>query len=275
MPPRAIDLLVLSDLHLGTFGCHATELVQYLHSIQPKIVVLNGDIIDVWNFNKNYFPPEHWLVIERVIDWASKGVKVHYITGNHDEIMRRFVPMRLANFELEDKVLLQIDGQQVWIFHGDVFDVSIKISKTLARLGGKGYDWLIWGNRLVNTLLGYLGKPPMSFSKKVKDSIKRAVKYIDDFEQTAAELAIEKGYDYVVCGHIHQPQMRTISTAAGSVTYLNSGDWVENLSSLEYYDHAWHLYYYTQDENTPTQTPIAPPQQLPSYEKLVSRITAL
>ena len=273
MTPRSVEILIISDVHLGTFGCHAAELLQYLQSIQPKLVVLNGDIIDIWNFKKNYFPPEHWAVIEKIFDWISKGIRVHYITGNHDEVMRRFVPLRLNSFELEDKLLLDVDGKKIWIFHGDVFDLSIKISKTLAKLGGMGYDYLIWLNRLVNKILISMGYAPRSFSKRIKDRVKRASQHIDNFETTAAELAIDNHYQYVVCGHIHKPQMREVRNEKGSVMYLNSGDWIENLSSLEYNDGAWKLYYYRPEDYDHTH--VSPPSELPSYESLIQRITDL
>lgn len=136
-----------------------------------------------------------------------------------------------------------------WIFHGDVFDNTTKGSaKLIAKLGGHGYDWLILINRFVNWGLKKLGRPKLSFSKKIKNSVKKAVRWVADFEQTAAELAIEKEYDYVICGHIHQPQKRTITTKEGSVIYMNSGDWVENLTALEYNDNEWGIYQYNEKD---------------------------
>jgi len=146
---------------------------------------------------------------------------------------------------LTDKVVMEIDGKMTWIFHGDVFDVTTKGSaKMLAKLGGHGYDLLILLNRFINYFLKIAGKEKMSLSKKVKDSVKQAVSWIGNFEQTAAELAISKKYDYVICGHIHQPQVRTVETAEGKVVYMNSGDWIENLTALEYADHEWSIYQY-------------------------------
>jgi UDP-2,3-diacylglucosamine pyrophosphatase LpxH len=137
-----------------------------------------------------------------------------------------------------------------WIFHGDVFDATTKGSaKIIAKLGGQGYDFLIWLNHWSNKLLTFFGKEKMSFSKKIKNSVKKAVSWIADFEQTAAELAIEKGFDYVVCGHIHQPQMRTVTNEKGSVTYLNSGDWIENLTALEYNAREWNIHYFKPQKN--------------------------
>ncbi|HAN37859.1 MAG TPA: UDP-2,3-diacylglucosamine hydrolase [Chitinophagaceae bacterium] len=245
MERRQLAISVISDVHLGTYGCQATELVHYLKSIQPQILVLNGDIIDGWQFSKRYFPPSHMQVIKEVFSLMANGTRVIYITGNHDEMLRRYADVQLGNFQLTDKVVMEIDGKMTWIFHGDVFDATTKGSaKLLAKLGGKGYDLLIILNSCINWLLKLLGKEKMSLSKRVKNGVKKAVRWIADFEQTAAELAIEKGYDYVICGHIHQPQQRTITTDKGSVTYLNSGDWIENLTALEFQQNAWSIYHF-------------------------------
>ena len=250
MQKRSLDVVVISDVHLGTYGCHAAELLYYLRSIQPRLLILNGDIIDIWNFSKRYFPAAHLEVISEICRLASSGTRVVYITGNHDELLRKYSDLSLGNFQITDKLVMEINGQMCWIFHGDVFDATTKGSaKILAKLGGKGYDLLILINSFINWTLKLFGREKMSFSKKVKAGVKKAVAWIDNFEQTAAELAIEKKYDYVICGHIHQPQQRTITTGKGSVQYLNSGDWVENLTALEYYNNDWHLYQY--DERTP------------------------
>lgn len=137
---------------------------------------------------------------------------------------------------------MDIGKKKAWIFHGDIFDVTMQHSKWLARLGAIGYDSLILINTLVNWFLTRLGREKMSLSKRIKGSIKNAVKFINDFEVTASELAIEKGYQYVICGHIHHPDIREIRTMKGSVTYLNSGDWVENLSALEFHKGEWSIY---------------------------------
>lgn len=245
MLKRNLDVVVISDVHLGTYGCHATELVNYLKSISPKLLVLNGDIIDGWQFSKRYFPLSHIQVIKEVMSLLSKGTRVVYITGNHDEMLRRYSDIQMGEFQLTDKLVLDINGKKTWIFHGDVFDTTTKGSaKLIAKLGGQGYDLLILLNRFINTVLKVFGREKMSLSKKVKDGVKKAVSWINNFEQTAAELAIEKQYDYVICGHIHQPQKRTIKSKDGEVTYLNSGDWIENLTSLELNEGEWNIYQY-------------------------------
>lgn len=251
MEKRQADVVVLSDLHLGTYGCHATEIINYLKSISPRILILNGDIIDGWQFSKRYFPSTHMQVIKEIMSLLSKGTRVIYITGNHDEILRRYSDLQIGNFKLTDKLVMEIDGKMIWVFHGDVFDASTKgTAKLLAKLGGHGYDLLILLNRLINWFLKKMGREKMSFSKKVKNSVKKAVSWISDFEQTAAELAIEKKYDYIICGHIHHPQKRVIETKKGKVTYLNSGDWVESLTALEYHQGEWNIYQYDEKEFT-------------------------
>lgn len=245
MERRPVEVAIISDLHLGTYGCHAKEILNYLKSIQPGLLILNGDVIDIWNFSKRYFPASHMQVIKEIMNFISNGTRVVYVTGNHDELLRRYSDMQMGNFQLVDKLVMEINGKMCWIFHGDVFDATTKGSaKILAKLGGKGYDLLILINRFVNWWLQLFGKEKMSLSKKVKDSVKKAVSWIGNFEQTAAELAIEKNYDYVICGHIHQPQKRVVETAKGKVTYLNSGDWIENLTALEYHQNDWHIYTY-------------------------------
>lgn len=256
MERRKVDVVVMSDLHLGTYGCHAKEIVQYLRSIQPQVLVLNGDIIDGWQFSKRYFPVAHMQVIKEIMSLLGKGSRVIYITGNHDEMLRRYSDIQIGNFQLTDKMVMEINGKMTWIFHGDVFDATTKGSaKLLAKLGGHGYDLLILINSFINWCLKAMGREKMSFSKKVKNSVKKAVAWIGDFEQTAAELAIQKNYDTVICGHIHQPQKRVIETKDGKVTYLNSGDWIENLTCLEYNHNEWTIYQYDEKQfaATPSQ----------------------
>lgn len=245
---REIDIVIISDVHLGTYGCHAKELLNYLKSIQPKTLILNGDFIDMWQFRKKYFPKEHLQVIQRILKMSGQGTKVYYITGNHDDALRRYSDFSAGNICLRDKVVLHLNGKSYWIFHGDIFDLFIKYSPWMARMGGKGYDMLIRVNRFINLVRVAMGKSRMSFAKKVKHRVKEAVKFISDFEDTAINLAAEQGYDYVVCGHIHRPQMRVVETPKKQVTYLNSGDWVENLTALEYHWGQWTLYEYDETD---------------------------
>lgn len=253
---REVELVVLSDIHLGTYGCHAEELLKYLKTIKPKTVILNGDIIDMWQFSKRYWPQSHMQVVKHFTGQIARGNKVIYLTGNHDEMLRKFSGFRLGSFQILNKKVLTLQGRKAWVFHGDVFDVTMRYSKGLAKLGAVGYDLLILLNTFVNFLLRLAGREKISLSKRVKDSVKRAVTFINDFEQTAADIAISRGYHYVVCGHIHQPEMREITTPKGTVMYLNSGDWVENLTALEYHGGFWKIYRYADD-------PVAQAMRLP------------
>lgn len=254
MNKRNVDVVVISDVHLGTYGCHAKELLKYLKSIKPKILILNGDIIDIWQFSKRYWPESHMKVVRKLMKFVSEGVQVHYLTGNHDEMLRKFDGMEMGTFHLQNKLIMELDGKKAWFFHGDVFDVTMQHSKWLAKMGAVGYDSLILINSFVNWVLTALGREKMSFSKKIKARFKDAVKFINSFEQTAAELAIEKGYEYVVCGHIHQAEKRDIAMESGSVTYLNSGDWVESLTALEYQDQNWTIFKYDNKEFVKDET---------------------
>jgi len=244
---REVELVIISDLHLGTYGCHADELLSYLKSIQPRKLILNGDIIDIWQFSKRYWPKSHMKVIKHLLGMVAKGVEVVYITGNHDEMLRKFVGFKLGSFSIENKIVLELEGKRAWCFHGDVFDVSMQHSKWLAKLGSEGYDLLILLNRLVNYFSKLVGKGPISMSKKIKNSVKSAVSFINDFEKTATDIAISNGYDYVICGHIHQPAIKEVKNKTGKTSYLNSGDWIENLTALEYHDGKWSMFDYEKD----------------------------
>ncbi len=247
MEQREVDIVVISDTHLGTYGCHAKELLQYLKSIRPKTLVLNGDIIDIWQFSKRYWPSTHMMVIKHLVGLIAKDVPVYYIPGNHDEMLRKFKDFQLGSLKVTNKLSLKIDGANVWIFHGDVFDVVMQHSKWLAKLGAVGYDTLILINRIVNFISEKMGRGKVSLSKQIKNSVKGAVKFINNFEATVCEIAAENKFKYVVCGHIHQPEIRTVVTDDGPVVYMNSGDWIENLTALECNEGKWKIYRYAED----------------------------
>jgi UDP-2,3-diacylglucosamine pyrophosphatase LpxH len=247
MAKREVDILVLSDIHLGTYGCHARELLQYLKTIQPAAVVLNGDIIDIWQFSKRYWPSTHMMVVKHLVGLIAKDIPVYYIPGNHDEMLRRFKDFNLGSLKIVNKLSLKVNGTRLWVFHGDVFDVVMQHSRWLARLGAIGYDTLIVINQLVNFISARMGRGKISLSKKVKNSVKSAVKFINNFEDTVCDIAIENEYDYVICGHIHHPEIKTVHREKGSVTYMNSGDWIENLTALEYTGGKWSMYHYNND----------------------------
>ena len=249
MQKRCVDVVVLSDLHLGTYGCHAREIVTYLKSISPQILVLNGDIIDIWQFSRHYFPSTHLAVIKEILNLITSGTRVIYVTGNHDEMLRRYSDLQLGQFQLTDKLVIEIDNKMTWIFHGDVFDNTTKGgAKFWSRMGSNGYAVLLGFNRFINKLMKLIGREKISLSKNVMQKVNESIIKIDEFETLIAELAIQKNYDYVICSHIHQPQKRVIANRNGSVVYLNSGDWVDHLTSLEYYQNDWHIYKYEESQ---------------------------
>jgi UDP-2,3-diacylglucosamine pyrophosphatase LpxH len=207
---RPLDIVVLSDIHLGTRGCHARELLEYLRSVKPKILVLNGDIIDIWQFSKRFWPKSHMKVVKYIIGMAAKNTRTYYIPGNHDEMLRKFAGLKVGNLNVVNKLELEIDGKKAWFFHGDVFDVVIQNSKWLARLGSVGYDSLILLNIIINRINAIFGRGKVSLSKKIKENVKKAVSYINNFEETAATLAAKKGFSYIVCGHIHHPDRKSV-----------------------------------------------------------------
>ncbi len=248
MVKRPPDIVVLSDVHLGTVGCHALELLQYLNSIDPKIIILNGDFVDIWNFRKYYWPESHMMVLRTLLTMMTNGTDIYYLTGNHDEVLRKVSSLQLGPLFIRDKLVLELNGEKVWVFHGDIFDITMRHSKWIAKIGGKGYDLLIMLNRVINKIAIKLGRRKLSLSKKIKESVKKAVRFIEDFETTAIELAIDQGYDYVICGHIHQPKIRGYENEKGSVIYMNSGDWIENLTALEYDGQEWNLYKFNEED---------------------------
>ena len=261
MQKRSVDVVVVSDLHLGTYACRAREFLIYLQTISPRLLILNGDIIDGWQFSKHYFPPVHMSVIHEIFSLLAHGTRVIYITGNHDEVLRRYSDIQLGNFQLTDKIVIEINGKMTWIFHGDVFDLTTKgVAKFWTKLGSNGYAMLLAFNRSINWLLKLTGKKKLSLSRKIMEQFHKRMVKVDEFETLVAELAIEKKYDSVICGHIHQPQKRNISTEKGSVTYLNSGDWVEHLTALEYRGDEWHIYTYEESMKEPVYVQMPKPE---------------
>lgn len=243
MQKRPVDVVVLSDIHLGTYACRARECLSYLRSIEPRLLVLNGDIIDGWQFSKHYFPAHHIAIIQEILLLLTRGTRVIYITGNHDETLRRYSDLHVGNFQLTDKVVIEINGKMTWIFHGDVFDhTTSSQARFWAKLGSNGYAILLGFNKVMNKLMRSVGQEKVSLSKKLMHQFHKRIVKVDAFEQMIAELAIEKKYDCVICGHIHEPRHREISTPKGAVTYLNAGDWVEHMTALEYCDNEWQLY---------------------------------
>lgn len=242
---KNLEALVISDTHLGTYGCKAEALLEYLTSVSTPILILNGDIIDIWQFSKSYFPKSHLQVIRQIIKMMENGTRVHYLAGNHDEHLRRLIGMRLGNLVIENKMILELDGKKSWIFHGDVFDAFMHHSKWLAKLGAIGYGMLTVINSFINACLSFFKMKRVSLSRNIKNSVKKGGSELSSkFERTVADMAIIKGYEYAICGHIHWPEKKVMENELGQVCYLNSGDWVENMTALEYYNGDWHLVHF-------------------------------
>ncbi len=254
---RTLKAVVISDVHLGTYGSKASQLHSYLKSIKPEILVLNGDIVDVWRFSPNYFPAAHLKIIRYFLKLAEEGTRIIYIPGNHDEIARRFTGIDFGNLKIENKILLELEETTTWIFHGDVFDVVMHHSKWLAKMGSVGYGILTGINKIANSILSLFGKKRISLAGKIKDRIKGGKKeVVSKFEAMVARLGIRKGYDYVICGHIHRPAKKRIKTPMGTIIYLNSGDWVDNMTALEFENGDWHLRYWKEDKNELSESSI-------------------
>lgn len=241
MPKRHVDVLVISDVHLGTSACRAAELNAYLKTVEPGTIVLNGDIVDLWDFRKGFWPEAHTKVIRRILKFAADGIPVHYITGNHDGALRRYTALSLGCVNLVDRLELSLDGRRHWFLHGDAFDLALGTGRVLRWFGGKGYDAVVTVNTVANGIGRLLGLPKLSLADSVKRNLPIARTHIARFEDCCLRAAAARGCDVVVAGHIHVPAQRDALVDGRSVTYLNSGDWVDSLSALEYAGGRWSL----------------------------------
>jgi len=226
-PYRAI---FLSDIHLGTAGCKAAHLLDFLRHNESDSLYLVGDIIDGWAMRARFFWPQaHNDVIQKILRKARKGTRVVYVPGNHDEMARQFCGLKFGDVSIcADAQYTLVDGRTLWVVHGDVADGVIRHVKWLAHLGDALYDWLLWLNRHLNNLRARLGFGYWSLSQYVKYKVKNAVSFISDFEHVLMREARRRGFDGVICGHIHHAQIREVDGAL----YVNTGDWVESLTAL-------------------------------------------
>ena len=225
----------ISDTHLGTPGCNAEYLLDFLKSVECETLYLVGDIFDGWQLTKKgwYWPPRHNDVVRCVLKMAKHGTRVLYIPGNHDEAFRDFCGLNFGGIELvAEAVHVTADGRRLLILHGDEFDGVVLYARWLAFLGDSAYSLLLKANAWVNRLRRVLGKPYWSLSAHLKKRVKNAVQFICDFEQAVAHAAHERGADGVVCGHIHSAEVRQL----GEVAYYNDGDWVESCTALVEHD---------------------------------------
>ena len=220
----------ISDVHLGTPGCQAAALLDFLKTVDSRHLYLVGDIIDGWQLRRSwYWPQAHNDVVQKLLRKARKGTRVVFVPGNHDEFARKYLGHSFGGIEVvDDCVHTTVDGRQLWITHGDYFDGVIQCAKWLAYVGDSAYEFTLRLNRHFNSLRARLGLPYWSLSKYLKLKVKRAVSFIGDFEQAVAREARRRGVQGVVCGHIHHAELRDID----GILYANDGDWVESLTAL-------------------------------------------
>jgi UDP-2,3-diacylglucosamine pyrophosphatase LpxH len=229
--PRMVFRTVwISDIHLGTRGCNAAMLLDFLKSIECETLYLVGDIVDGWQLRKGwYWPARHSDVVRCVMKMAKHGTRVVFVPGNHDEVFRDYAGLNFGGVEVAmEAVHLTADGRRLLVIHGDEFDGVVMYARWLAFLGDHAYTLLLQLNRLVNHARRLLGLPYWSLSAHLKKRVKNAVQFISSFEQVVARAAYERGVDGVVCGHIHSAEVRQI----GEITYFNDGDWVESCTAL-------------------------------------------
>jgi UDP-2,3-diacylglucosamine pyrophosphatase LpxH len=234
-PRLSVRTAWISDLHLGTPGCQAAALLDFLRELDCETLYLVGDIIDGWQLRRSwYWPQSHNDVVQKILRKARKGTRVVFVPGNHDEFLRRYVAHNFGGVDVVDEAVHTLaDGRRLWVTHGDLFDGVIQCAAWLAHVGDLAYEFTLKLNRRLNVLRARLGLPYWSLSRYLKGRVKRAVSYISDFETAVAREAQRRGLQGVVCGHIHHAEIRTID----GVLYCNDGDWVESLTALvEHHD---------------------------------------
>lgn len=246
---RNLEVSVISDVHLATHASKAKTLLKYLKSIQPRILVLNGDIIDSWRFSRNYFPKSHLKVIRYLIKMLEKGIRIFYITGNHDEFLRKFNGSEMGNLRIVNQLILELDGQKTWIFHGDIFDHIIHRAKWLAKLGATVYGFLTLINKGLNSMLRMLRLKEVIIYKNIKKWLVKEKPKLTRFEQEISKVVSSKNYQTVICGHTHVPKDKWIMNNENGFHYINCGDWVEHLTAAEYRNGKWQLFHFIDDKD--------------------------
>ena len=220
--------IIVSDLHLGIKDSKTDEFIEFIESHPTELLILNGDIIDGWALNRgSKWRKSHTKVISKLLKISNK-TRIIWIRGNHDEFIQEFMNNHIGSIEIREDYILNVNEKKYYCFHGDVIDVFITKYKWLSKIGSVGYDFALWLNRVYNTYRKWRKLPYISISQKIKESVRVATNYVNDFEVTALSMATKKGCNGVICGHIHQPADRMIN----GKRYLNSGDWVENMSAI-------------------------------------------
>ncbi|WP_310634163.1 MULTISPECIES: UDP-2,3-diacylglucosamine diphosphatase [unclassified Paraburkholderia] len=242
--PHRYRTIWLSDIHLGSNGCQANYLLDFLRHNDSEYLYLVGDIIDGWQLRKGWFWPQaHNDVVQKVLRKARKGTQVVYIPGNHDESARQFCNLAFGDIHVREEAFhTTLAGKRLWVVHGDLFDGVIQHAKWLAYLGDSAYTVILVLNRWFNRIRAKLGFQYWSLSQYLKHQVKNAVNFISSFERVMTDEARRRGCDGVVCGHIHKAEIREID----GVLYCNDGDWVESLSALvETFDGELRIVYWT------------------------------
>ncbi len=234
-PNEKVKTLFISDIHLGTRGCNADALLDFLRHYEAETIYLVGDIIDCWRLKAAWHWPEsHNVVVQKLLRKARKGTRIIYIPGNHDEVMRPYAGDTFGGIEIIEEAICELtDGRKALILHGDKFDTVVRNMKWLAHLGDWAYDFAIFINRYLNFFRRQLGMPYWSFSAAAKAKVKQAVNFIGAFEDAVVADALHQGAQVVICGHIHHATARQM----GPIFYMNCGDWVESRTAIaEHFD---------------------------------------
>lgn len=254
-PSIFVRTVWISDLHLGTPGCQAEALLDFLRSVECETLYLVGDIIDGWQLRRSWFwPQSHNDVVQKILRKARKGTRVVFVPGNHDEFARRYVEHSFGGVEvIEDCIHVTADGRRLWVTHGDLFDGVVQCARWLAHLGDAAYEFVLKVNRWFNVARARAGLPYWSLSRYLKFKVKRAVNYVGDFESAVAREARRRGAHGVVCGHIHHAEIRMID----GVLYCNDGDWVESLTALvEHPDGKLEILDFGQSQRSPARSDV-------------------
>jgi UDP-2,3-diacylglucosamine pyrophosphatase LpxH len=240
--------IIMSDIHLGMKDSKSKEVIDFLENNTCDILILNGDIVDGWAINRGAkLNSKHMKCIRKIMKISEKGTRVYWLRGNHDDFLKNFMPIKIGDIQIQEDLVINSGDKKYFVLHGDVFDVFITKMGWLAKIGSVLYDFSLWLNRWYNRYRKIRGKEYLSIAKKMKESVKFATKFIGKFEDHIAELANRKGYDGVICGHIHYPVIKKI----GKIDYMNSGDWVENMSCLvENHNNEWTLEYYSKEKRS-------------------------
>jgi len=266
-PPRTrhLNVAVIADVHLGTSASKANEVLNYLDSITPDTLVLAGDFIDLDRVRQSKLKQPHLAVLRRVLDLAHNGTKVYYLTGNHDARLRKFGNLALGDLHIRQELILQFDGHKHYFFHGDRLDIAVKYKLSTDRVNGFWRKLVDLSDRIAGKWKQVFGRQKWSLASEVKTDPTRAKAYVEVFERAATRLAESKGCDHVICAHIHQPKIVLKSIQGKVLKYLNAGDWVENLTALEYRFGKWSVYQYDADDfprpNKRLRTPLVQPSK--------------